>query len=129
MRTCIAVGPSAVALTFVFTITAAAQSGAGDADMRATSMLYGVALKCYVTLAYARDERRSAGDRSKSEFYGLKARQSFDVAYQTGEKIGLTDDRIHSDLESAQEAELPHLMRDEQYFRSMGATCKAVGLL
>jgi hypothetical protein len=100
-----------------------------EAEMRATGMAYQAAMKCYVTLAYASDQRRKAGDNGKSALYEAKARQSFDMAFRAGEKTGLNDDRINRDIDFVQKTELPKLIQDEKYFLATAAMCKAAGFL
>ncbi len=100
-----------------------------DADMRAARMLYQTAMKCFVADAHASNERRRAGDSAKAAAYQGKSREAFDLVYRAGEKIGLSDDAIHRDLDFSQETELPRFIQDQSYLMQTASTCKALGLM
>jgi hypothetical protein len=124
MRQCLTAALMSCAL--FHTSPASAQD---DAVTRANRLAYDSTLKCFVADGYASDERRKAGDAVKSAAYKAKARESFDLAYAAGEKIGLTDQKIGRDLDFAQETELPQFIRDQRYLLDTAATCKALGLM
>jgi len=103
--------------------------GTDDAVARSSRMAYDATLKCAVANGLASDDHHDAGDATKAAEYRAKARRSFDLAYQIGAKLGLSESQIARDLEFAQDSELPRMMRDRSYYLSTAATCKALGLM
>jgi len=102
---------------------------ASDAVARSNKLAYDATLKCAVANGLASDDHHDAGDNAKAADYRAKARRSFDLAYQIGAKLGLSESQIAHDLEFAQDSELPRMMRDRTYYLSTAATCKALGLM
>jgi hypothetical protein len=90
---------------------------------------YQLTMKCYVTDGFASDDQRKAGNSAKADAYEAKARRSFDLAYQFGQKIGLTEKQVGHDIDYAQSSELARMVRDRQYYAAAAANCSAVGLL
>jgi hypothetical protein len=111
------------------TLLTATSAHSEDTVTRANRMAYDTAIKCFIADGLASDERHDAGDESGADAYRRKARQSFDVAYTAGNKLGMTDKQVSRDLDFAQATELTRMMRDRRYFLSTAATCKAVGLM
>src|ERR1700741_1780461 len=90
-------------------------SRAEDAMTRANRMAYQSVMKCFVASGYASDERRRAGDPAKADSYRAQARNSFDLAYTVGEKLGLSDKQVGRDLNFYQDTELPKFIGDKPY--------------
>jgi len=103
-----------------------AQSDAVDRTNRAA---YEAAIKCFVVDGYASTQREKAGDAEKAASYEASARHSFDVAFAAGARIGLGDSQVNRDIDYAQVSELPKLIRDLDYLKSVAATCKALHLM
>ena len=114
---------AALALSFCLPVSVSAL--AADANRSA----YDMARKCLVADGHASAERNRAGDTAKAAHYDAMARQAFDVAFNAGEKLGLSDDQVKRDLDFTQQMELPRFIREPDYLRSTAATCKAVGLM
>ena len=104
-------------------------SASDDAAAHAIRLAYDTAIKCFVAGGLASDNRHDAGDETGASAYRAKARQSFNVAYTAGAKLGMTDRQVARDLDFAQDTELTRMLRDNSYFTSTAATCKAVGLM
>ncbi len=104
-------------------------SAGDDAAAHTNRLAYDTAIRCFVADAYASDERRKVGDEVKADSYKAKSRESFDLAYTAGDKIGLTDKQVGRDLDFAQQTELPRLIRDQHYLLDTASTCKALGLM
>ena len=100
-----------------------------DAVAKANQGAYEHAIRCFLANGYASDGRRKAGDAARATAYDTKARQSFDLAYAAGNRIGLNDTKIGRDLDYYQSIELPRFIRDEKYLLSVASTCKALGLM
>lgn len=86
-------------------------------------------MKCFVANGHAMGGRERAGDSAKAAYYETKARQSFDTAVKLGNALGFTGLRINQDFGMVQARELPTIVKDESYFLSIAATCKAMGLM
>lgn len=110
-------------------LTAANAASGQDATAKANRMAYESATRCFLANGYAGDERRKAGDKSKEAAYLTKARQSYDVAFAAGRKLGISDQEIGRDIDFAQTIELPRFIRDGKYLLGVASTCKALGLM
>jgi hypothetical protein len=99
------------------------------AVMDAYRSTYTATIRCFVANGVAMDDYKDAQQPAQAAAYERKAAQSFDLAYQAGRKIGLSDSRIESDLDGARRTELPSMMRDKTYFAKAVAECRAVGLM
>ncbi len=98
----------------------------GNSDTHAA---YRAALKCYVANGEARAERLDAHDNAGAERYEVGGQRSFDGAVKLGRMLGLANRQLNHDIESAQAAELPMMVRDRRYFINAVADCKGLGLM
>ncbi len=101
-------------------------SVANEADTRAA---YQATLKCFVANGNAERERLNAGDKVRAAQYDTSGRRSYDGAFKLGQMLGLADQQVNRDLDAAQAAELPRMVKDRTYFIASVANCKALGLM
>ena len=102
---------------------------APPASVRGNQLAYDATMKCFIANGAASGERGDAGDAEAASRYERAARRSFDLAVQLGGKLGFSGGRINQDFGLAQARELPKLVADPAYNRSVAATCKALGLM
>ncbi|MBI1262771.1 MAG: hypothetical protein GC184_13715 [Rhizobiales bacterium] len=100
-----------------------------DATTQANRTAYSALMKCFVANGFANGERLDAGDAAKAAIYDRQARRSYDLAYTAGQKLGLSEEQVTRDINFVQATELPKMVRDQQYFISAVATCKALHLM
>lgn len=90
---------------------------------------YDVTLKCAVADGVAEGDERDLGHADKAADFEAKTQRAFNLAYTFGAKVGLTSGQVQHDLDMARDTELPRMIRDRNYYLSVVATCKAVGLM
>ncbi len=90
---------------------------------------YEVALKCFIANASADSTEQRAGNADASARYRASARQTFDALVVLGVALGKDRARIEEDIRVAQDTELPRMVSDIAYYRSVIGTCRAYGLM
>jgi len=90
---------------------------------------YEVALRCFIANGRADGVEQRAGDHAAAARYRTSARQSFDALVVLGTALGKNRTGIEGDIRAAQEAELPRMVSDSAYYRSVISTCRAYGLM
>lgn len=90
---------------------------------------YDVAVRCFVANVHAEGLRREAGQSSAADQYRAAGRQSFDAAVALGTALGKSRSEMEADIRRGQTQDLPRMVRDADYFRTVVTTCRAYGLM
>ncbi len=114
------------ALSLAFLLAA---HGSQAATAQGNRMAYDATLKCVTANGLAKLDERDAHHPDRMAEYETKTRRAFDLAYTLGAKAGLSDKQVLHDLHAAVDTELSHMMRNRDYYATVVATCKAMGLM
>lgn len=106
--------------TASLTVSAAAQDNRGA---------YDVAVRCFVANVRAEGLERRAGRPEAAERYRLAGRDSFDAMAVLGVALGKTREQMEADVRASQNTDLPRMVSDNAYFRTVVSTCRAYGLM
>lgn len=100
-----------------------------DAAAHANRVAYDAAMKCFIADGILTADKRRQGNKAGEAAFEAKARQSFEVAVQLGQKLGYSGTRVNEDFGLAQTRETARLMSDTAYFHQTANMCKVLGLM
>lgn len=90
---------------------------------------YDVTVRCFIANARADGVEQRAGNQAAAARYRASGRQSFDALVRLGTALGKSRAQMEADISLAQEVELPRMVADSAYYRSVIRTCRAYGLM
>ena len=90
---------------------------------------YDVAVRCFVANARADDVEKRAGNEAAASRYRASARVSFDALVVLGTALGKSRTQMEADIQTSQDRDLPRMVSDSAYYRSVITTCRAYGLM
>lgn len=112
-----------------FHLLSAGIARADDASTQAKRFAYDASIRCFEANGLARSDAVQLDKRDLAAAFERKAKASHDAAFKLGGLLGYNEREIQQDIDAAATSELPKLVRDPAYFRSVSATCKALELM
>lgn len=90
---------------------------------------YDVALRCLVANGRADGVEQRAGNQAAASRYQASARQSFDAMVALGVALGKSRAQMDADIAESVARDLPRMVNDRAYYRSVIGSCRAYGLM
>lgn len=116
----------AIAVMGTLILATAAPTLSTAQDNRAA---YDVAVRCFIANGSAVSVERRAGNAAAASRYEASARVSFDALVMLGTALGKSRTQMEADIQASQDRDLPRMVSDSAYYRSVISTCRAYGLM
>lgn len=112
-----------------FIVMLCANAGASEASQQDMNRAYQAALKCFVANGHVEASFKESGDTANERLFNNRAEKAFKLAYLWGGMAHLSQERIKSDLNQAEDTELRKLLRDGSYLTTVAKECKQWGMM